>query len=63
MISKINIYTDDTAIVAQHENFENIEEKLEATLDVLENIIGVFFINIHTHLSGDQKYDFFHHLY
>ena len=29
------IYADDTAIVVQHENFENVEEKLAATLDVL----------------------------
>jgi len=29
------IYTDDTEIVAQHENAENVEEKLAATLDVL----------------------------
>jgi len=29
------IYADDTAIVAQHEYLENVEEKLTAILDVL----------------------------
>lgn len=29
------IYTDNTAIVVQNENFENVEKKLAATLDVL----------------------------
>jgi len=29
------IYADDTAIVTQHEHFENIEQKLATTLDAL----------------------------
>jgi len=32
---KHRIYADETAIVTQHEHFENLEKKLAATLDVL----------------------------
>jgi len=29
------IYADDTAIAVQHDQFENVEEKLSTTLDIL----------------------------